>query len=64
MVRLKAYAQTTVSLFKTQDDLERLLQKHEIKANRWTHFSETKLAPGIVRFEFELDRGKERDGGS
>ena len=45
MARLKAYAKTTVSLFKTQDDLERLLAKHGIKATRWTHFAEVPRRP-------------------
>ncbi len=56
MAKLKAYSNTTVSLFKTQDDLERLLGKHGITASRWTHLAETDSTPGIVRFEFEWRR--------
>ena len=53
MGRLTAYANTSVSLFKTQDDLERLLLRHGISASRWTHFAEADMHPGLVRFEFE-----------
>lgn len=57
MARLKAYSNTTVSLFKTQDDTERLLSKHGIAVSRWTHLAETDSSPGTVRFEFEWRRG-------
>lgn len=59
MGRLKAFANTTVSLFKTQEELEKLLAKHRIAASRWTHFAETKELAGKVRFEFQWQRAKE-----
>lgn len=55
MSKLTAYANTTVTLFKTQDDLEKLLVRHGISASRWTHLTETD-EPGLVRFEFEWER--------
>ena len=53
MSKLTAYASTSVSLFKTQDDLERVLAGHGITASRWTHYAETETQPGLLRFEFE-----------
>lgn len=60
MGQLKAFSSTTITLFKTQDDLEKLLAKRGISASRWTHFAETKDQPGMVRFEFEWQRNKDR----
>jgi hypothetical protein len=46
---------------RTQDELERLLGKHDIRASRWTHYTELSDQPGVVRFEFEWRR---KDGGT
>lgn len=59
MSRLKAFANTKIDVFKTQQDLETLLLKRGITASRWTHFSETKETAGIVRFEFEWQRAQQ-----
>jgi len=53
LAKLKAFSNTSVSLFKTQDDLEKLLSRHGIKKSRWSHFAEGEDEPGTVRFEFE-----------
>ena len=64
MARLKAFAATKVTFARTQDELERLLLKHEVRASRWTHYAElfhepkpghlpAPKNPGTVRFEFE-----------
>ncbi len=58
MSKLTAYASTSVSLFRTQDDLERLLNRHGITASRWTHFAESDVQPGLLRFEFEWQTPK------
>lgn len=52
MARLKAFANTKIDVFKTQNDLEALLLKRGINASRWSHFAETKEIAGQVRFEF------------
>jgi len=53
MARLKAFSNTKIDVFKTQGELEALLEKRGILASRWSHFGETKDVGGIVRFEFE-----------
>lgn len=56
MAKLKSFSNTSISAFKTQDDLEKLLAKYGIPASRWTHFAQVKEEQdGRIQFEFESD---------
>ena len=45
----RAYQDTEVSAYKTQDELDRLMSKHGVQVTRWTMF------PDNIRFEFQQD---------
>lgn len=48
----KAYRQTQVSPYKSQEYIEKLLRKHGVDAVRWTS------VPGVAGLEFRLPRGE------
>ena len=50
MPRSRAYQDTGVSAYKTQDDLDSLISRYGVQVTRWTNF------PDLIRFEFQLNR--------
>jgi len=50
MARSRAYQNTGVSAYKTQDDLDSLISGYGVQVTRWTNF------PDLIRFEFQLNR--------
>ena len=49
MATRRAYQDTQVSPYKTQDELDSLIGRYGVRVTRWTTF------PDLVRFEFQLD---------
>lgn len=58
MAKLKAFSDTKISLAKTHEQLEDLLEKQRVEGSRWTHLPEkiSEHKPGRVLLEFEVVR--------